>query len=45
MDIAVDIEVADMHPDGHAADVPDLGIPANEIADFEGIRHSASVDA
>jgi hypothetical protein len=40
MGIAFDIEVADMHPDDRVADVPGL-----EIADFEAIRHNASVDA
>jgi len=41
MCIAFDIEVAGMHPNDRAADVPGLGIPAHAIADFEGIRHNA----
>jgi hypothetical protein len=42
MCIAFDIEVAGMHPNDRAADVPGLGIPAHAIADFEGICHNAS---
>lgn len=44
MCIAFDIEVAGVHSNDRTADMPGLGIPAHAIADFEGIRHNASLD-
>ena len=37
--VAFDLELASMHADDHAADVPRLGIPAHAIMDLEGLRH------